>query len=165
MNSKEWRYLDGQAVPLPLSQMGLSTDFGRELKNIWGVNAKTRSLLGPVMVATIAGELKLVSAGSDSTVWGVNSKDEIFRWTGSSFAPVPNGTFNRFRLGTRSGSENPRVSDSGSLVHRLSNCSVMKRIAASIIGGGVTSAILELPIYPVIFVILAAAFVAEGHTR
>ena len=46
-----------------------------------------------------------------------------------------------------------------------SNCSVMKRIAASIIGGGVTSAILELLIYPVIFVILAAAFVAEGHTR
>jgi Cu/Ag efflux pump CusA len=34
----------------------------------------------------------------------------------------------------------------------------MKRIAAPIIGG-VTSAILELLIYPVIFVILAATFV------
>jgi Cu(I)/Ag(I) efflux system membrane protein CusA/SilA len=41
----------------------------------------------------------------------------------------------------------------------------MKRIAAPIIGGVVASAILELLIYPVIFVILAAAFVAEGHTR
>jgi copper/silver efflux system protein len=40
----------------------------------------------------------------------------------------------------------------------------MKRIAAPLIGGVVTSAILELLIYPVIFVILAA-FVAEGHTR
>ena len=52
-----------------------------------------------------------------------------------------------------------------SCIDEFGNCSVMKRIATPIIGGVVTSAILELLIYPVIFVILAAAFVAEGHTR
>ena len=52
-----------------------------------------------------------------------------------------------------------------SCIDEFRNCSVMKRIATPIIGGVVTSAILELLIYPVIFVILAAAFVAEGHTR
>ena len=43
------------------------TDFGRDSRNLWR-NAKNHIFIGPVMVATIAGELKHVSARSDGTV-------------------------------------------------------------------------------------------------
>ena len=38
-----------------------------------------------------------MSAGSDSTIWGVNRKDEIFRWTGS-FTPVSNGALKQISV-------------------------------------------------------------------
>ena len=42
-------------------------------------------------------------------VWGVNSKDEIFRWTGSSFTPVPNGALKQISVGNGSGSVDRRA--------------------------------------------------------
>jgi hypothetical protein len=30
-----------------------------------------------------------VAAAADGTVWGVNSANNIFRWTGSGWQPVP----------------------------------------------------------------------------
>ena len=49
-----------------------------------------RSLLGPGDGwRQIAGELKHVSASSDGAVWGVNSKDEVFRWTGRFLCSCP----------------------------------------------------------------------------
>ena len=36
---------------------------------------------------------------TSGTVGGVNSKDEIFRWTGNSFTPVPNGALKQISVG------------------------------------------------------------------
>jgi len=36
----------------------------------------------------VGGSLKQVSVGSDGSVWGVNSLDKIYRWTGSDWTLV-----------------------------------------------------------------------------
>ncbi len=79
----------GDYFGLDASQQGFQlvwTDTRTGMQELWSdiVPAKRGSLW-----TKIAGELKHVSVGSSSLVWGVNSSDQIFRRDGNAWTKIP----------------------------------------------------------------------------
>jgi Tectonin domain/Metallo-peptidase family M12B Reprolysin-like len=59
----------------------------------------SRGQIGWSTWAQVSGALKWVSVGSDGTVWGVNSSDDVFRWTGSGWTHIA-GKLKQISVGT-----------------------------------------------------------------